>query len=604
MNQSSFSRKVIYIVLIGLLLAPISLVSRPASLSTKQSGGDAGGELAKLRTEYRLAQDQLSQIDPASETMKLASLGLRGVAVNILWEQANEHKKRERWDNLEATLNMLIKVQPNFVKVWDYQSHNLAYNVSAEFDDYEHRFHWIKKGIKFLTEGIAYNIRDHRIKDRLGFITGMKIGNSDEKQQFRRMFRTDNDFADEMSAFIEPQSYTIKDRGFDNWKMAYQWYDQAQKMVEAGNTKYSSDWLFYMRRPAQLRNLGFGLQNDFRSDETTRVVWSQAHQEWMDFGKTRLEVGAPEKITLEGVAEAEEKLERLRAQLDEIVPSVRAELLNVFKKALDLPAEHQAALDLPSDQRTEEQQLMIREVEKRMATENSQIDTRIADQAPPQKKETARLIRDQIIEMLTVITAIDRNQGNSNYRYWRIMTKTEAEEDSILAHQKMYDAMERQRQSIFDDEYALDPKTKAKTIVTKGAITYFDESFKIWSEVMKVHPQLKFGKLADDIMFNMKEYSKMLKITGLKWPRDHALQWVIDERKEQEGDGLPTSEEVAELYLAEDESASENKTEPPSGEPTPPADNKGEKETNPDAGKSPASDAGAKSKDKDKGEDK
>ncbi|MEQ1906612.1 MAG: hypothetical protein ABL888_20675, partial [Pirellulaceae bacterium] len=292
MNQTSFSRKVIYIVLIGLLLAPISLVSRPASLSTKQSGGDSGGELAKLRTEYRLAQDQLSQIDPASETMKLASLGLRGVAVNILWEQANEHKKRERWDNFEATLKMLIKVQPNFVKVWDYQSHNLAYNVSAEFDDYEHRFHWIKKGILFLTEGIAYNIRDHRIKDRLGFITGMKIGNSDEKQQFRRMFRTDNDFADEMSAFIEPQSYTIKDRGFDNWKMAYQWYDQAQKMVEAGNTKYSSDWMFYMRRPAQLRNLGFGLQNDFRSDETTRVVWSQAHQEWLDFGKTRLEVGA------------------------------------------------------------------------------------------------------------------------------------------------------------------------------------------------------------------------------------------------------------------------------------------------------------------------
>ncbi|MEQ1906096.1 MAG: hypothetical protein ABL888_18060 [Pirellulaceae bacterium] len=280
----------------------------------------------------------------------------------------------------------------------------------------------------------------------------------------------------------------------------------------------------------------------------------------------------------EGVAEAEEKLERLRAQLDEIVPSVRAELLNVFKKALDLPAEHQAALDLPSDQRTEEQQLMIREVEKRMATENSQIDTRIADQAPPDKKETARLIRDQIIELLTVITAIDRNQGNSNYRYWRIMTRTEAEEDSILGHQKLYDAMERQRQSIFDDEYALDPKTKAKMIVTKGAITYFDESFKIWSEVMKVHPQLKYGKLADDIMFNMKEYSKMLKITGLKWPRDHALQWVIDERKEQEDDGLPTSEEVAELYFTEDETAGDSTTEKPSGDPTPPKDNKGEKE--------------------------
>ncbi len=553
MQQSSFSRKILYIVLIGLLLAPISLVSRPASLGSGEGTGDSGGELAKLRTEYRLAQDQLSQIDPASETMKLASLGLRGVAVNILWEQANEHKRMERWDNLEATLNMLTKVQPNFIKVWDFQSHNLAYNVSAEFDNYEHRFHWVKKGIKFLTDGIAYNIRDHRIQDRLGFITGMKIGNSDEKNQFRRMFRKDTEFANDLASFVEPNSYILTDRGYDNWKMAYQWYDQARHLVEQGETKYSSDFLFYMRRPAQLRNMALGLQNDFRSDESTRVVWGQAYEEWLDYGRTRLEVGAPEKITLEGVAEAEEKLERLRQQLDAIVPRLRTELLNTYKQELDLPESHRIALDLPSDQRTEEQQLMVREVEQRLASQNAQIDTEIARQAPPDRLMEARQIRDQIIEILTVITAIDRNQGNSNYRYWRTLTRTQAEEESILAHQKLFDALQLQRQSIFDDEYALDPKTGERKIVKKGAISFYNESFLVWSDLMKQYPLLQFGKLADDIMYIMKDYYRVLKVTGQKWPKNHPLQWVIDARKDLEDDRLPTSADVAEMYYDEDE---------------------------------------------------
>ena len=48
-------------------------------------------------SEYRLGQANLGEIDPASETIKLATLGLRGVAVNLLWEKANHYKKIEDW---------------------------------------------------------------------------------------------------------------------------------------------------------------------------------------------------------------------------------------------------------------------------------------------------------------------------------------------------------------------------------------------------------------------------------------------------------------------------------------------------------------------------
>ena len=149
MNNRAFTRKIIYITLIAGLLIPLSYVARPASVEPQ-----SGGHIANLRYEFRLSQGQMTEVDPASETMKLASLGMRGVAVNLLWMQATEYKKKHNWDGVESTLNALVKIQPNFIKVWEFQAHNMSYNISREFDDYEFRYRWVKKGISFLTKGL------------------------------------------------------------------------------------------------------------------------------------------------------------------------------------------------------------------------------------------------------------------------------------------------------------------------------------------------------------------------------------------------------------------------------------------------------------------
>ena len=104
---SPFLRKIIYLVVIVALLIPMSLISRPAQRAENVEDSNSGGKLSQLRDEHSLSQAQLSEIDPASETMKLASLGLRGVAVNLLWLQAIEHKKTENYDQLAATLEAL-----------------------------------------------------------------------------------------------------------------------------------------------------------------------------------------------------------------------------------------------------------------------------------------------------------------------------------------------------------------------------------------------------------------------------------------------------------------------------------------------------------------
>ena len=150
-STSPFIRKIIYIAIIGLLLIPLSFISRPEVIGKDGQVTDPGGRLSQMRRKNRLAQASISEIDPTSEAMKLASMGLRGVAVNVLWMQALEHQKNEDWDKLAATLQTLTKVQPNFVKVWEFQGHNLAFNVSMEFDDYEYRYEWVKNCLLYTS---------------------------------------------------------------------------------------------------------------------------------------------------------------------------------------------------------------------------------------------------------------------------------------------------------------------------------------------------------------------------------------------------------------------------------------------------------------------
>ena len=241
MRNQTFIRKITYAIIAAILLIPLSLISQPSTQIAGASGDQLqdsrreGGVLARLRDKYDLSQAKLMEIDPASETMKLASVGLRGVAVNMLWMQAMEHRKKKNWDKLRSTLSALIKIQPNFIKVWEYQAHNLSYNISVEFDDYEYRYHWVKEGIKFLTDGIPYNYRNHRITDNLGFFTGMKIGRSDERFQFRELFRKDSDFHEAMlltdGKGVDPDLYDTREYGHDNWKMAWLWFDKSRDLV-------------------------------------------------------------------------------------------------------------------------------------------------------------------------------------------------------------------------------------------------------------------------------------------------------------------------------------------------------------------------------------
>ncbi len=554
MNQStSFVRKVIYVACIGGLLIPLSLVGRPATRDKSNAIRDAGGVMSQLRDSYELSPAKLSEIDPGSETMKLASLGLRGIAVNILWLKATEFKEQKDWDNFASTLNSLVKIQPNFVKVWEYQGHNLSYNVAVEFDDYEQRYHWIKKGITFLTQGIPYNRRDHRIIDNLGMICGQKFGIADERTQYRALFRNDTPFHDEMSQFVNVDRINTP-YGPDHWLLAYEWYGRSIKLVEnvaEGERirKFSRDVLFYQKQPSQLRNMGLSLHDEFPADDFQQSNWLRAHEEWVAYGKRPLitdEDPSMPAISLDSMTQTLERLRELRAKLDELAPGIRKRL--VASRLEALPPEELELLDRPIDSLNSEELEAFRRVDQ-MATAGGQIDRQVLEdpEFPAENRRAGYDLLRAISEEQFRLKLGDNQRDTINYTHWKNHTFVESTDQAIIARRLMFDASEDKRRTLLDSYTVRDPVTGAKETFD-GSIQKFEKAFALWAEILKSFPTLRTGPLMDSILDDVREYSIIREAAGMDaWPDDFVLQDIIDWRRvnERNPDDLPTSEEIA-----------------------------------------------------------
>ena len=569
MNNRPLIRKIIYIALIGMLIIPLSFIALPETRDTDGTIKNAGGVMSRLRNEHDLSQARLTEVDPASETMKLASLGLRGIAVNVLWSQANEQKKNGDFDGLNSTLQALTKIQPNFIRVWEYQAHNLAYNVSMEFDDYEYRYHWVKKGLTFLKGGIRYNKQDHRVTDNLGFFTGNKFGKSDEKDSFRRIFRNDAEFREQMADRIDPEGYELREYGHDSWKMAYQWYNYSRNMVDSGVAKKRrSDIMFYMFGPSQIRNMGLSLQTEHQTGSVIQEVWRDAYEAWQDYGEQELVNSLGVRIKLNGSIAIEDELNRLRSELDALVPEdtrnqLTQDILPNSRLTDEQQDEYKMLAKLPADQFSSDEQQRWRFLSGMLKKELAQLDQRIATEAAKENLVAATEIAGEIARKQKELQTISRDHSTVNFPYWDSRTRTESENATVVAQQALYDAEQKWKQSIYEDEFDYDYRTKKKTVTRKGAITEYNEAFGLWQPIMTANPRLMDNQLGDLIVEHIKEYQKMLDFTNREWPKDFPMQKFIDDRAQAgERDGLPTTAMLKEFSDDEDDNgASQEETE-------------------------------------------
>jgi len=544
MSQSiSFWRKVIYVAAIALLLFPLFYIGRPAS----HDGG--GGVLAQLSREHGLSQANLGEIDPASESMKLATLGLRGVAANLLWQKAFDYKMREEWDNFAATTNQITKLQPNYIMIWEFQAHNLAYNISVEFDDYRHRYHWVKKGIGFLIEGTHYNRENPRLLHYTGWMMGQKIGRSDEHVQFREIFRDDDEFHDELNTEVFVDEAAGWDGRPDNWLVSRLWYLRAERSVDEGAAwrgkniqlydddplRGKSPLVFHNDAPMSYINYASTIEEEGVHGDTAQTAWRKAGNAWEEFGKRPIPTSWGHVILLGELNSTRDDVARLRERLDEIAPGVR-ERIGEEKKA-ELPQEERDALDMPIEELDQETWGLRYAAQQKTGVSHEEV----AKRAPEGSRDKAIKLAARLADQETLAQRINHYRSTINYDYWEIRCEAEQTKTAVDARECVYKAK----------------KNRERLELTEARREY-EKAWQLWREIFDKYPRLRDDVEADELVKSIRSYRRMLQALDEDLPENFILRDLLEGKEGFEDLYQPEvqPEEENEADAAEEEAES------------------------------------------------
>lgn len=269
-TMTSQQRKLTYLGGILVLLIPIIWLGLP---SDGKAG--SGGKLARLRSSYELGESDLGDVDPSSAAMNLVLLGMRGVAVNLLWVDLDKQKDMKRWAEMEAVTESIVRLQPHFEKVWEFNGWNLAFNTSAEWDAVPDRYFWVKRGGKFLKRGVERNRKSTHIQYHVANVLQKKIGTADEAKQYRDYFLHDPD--PKFGGGVDPE-FNPKEQ--DNYMAAKDAYlDACQK--ELTRPQHILDRSLFRSSPARCQfDYAMALHKDGKFGEESREAWNEALNDW------------------------------------------------------------------------------------------------------------------------------------------------------------------------------------------------------------------------------------------------------------------------------------------------------------------------------------
>lgn len=103
----------------------------------------------------------------------------RGLVTNLAFIRAEKYKEQGRYYDAMQLANWICTLQPRFPSVWEFQSWNMAWNISVTTHTPEERWNWVYNGVKLLRDyGIVYNPRAVNLYKQLAWIYVNKMSES------------------------------------------------------------------------------------------------------------------------------------------------------------------------------------------------------------------------------------------------------------------------------------------------------------------------------------------------------------------------------------------------------------------------------------------
>ncbi len=498
MNKNkSFQHKIIYGGCMIVLLIAISLISRPATTGEDNQGG----WLAQLRKEHHISDAELGKVDPASEAMRLSLLGLDGVAITFLWNNLNEYQKTEQYTLMEATARTISYLNPHLLKVWEFQSWNMSYNVSREFDNYKHRYLWVKRGIEYHMDGTEYNYNEPRMMNSIAHFFGNKFGIADEKVEYREIFPTDRLFHAKIQEHLDRSTLDLdvvqKASGVvegnpDNWLVARLWDLWAVDTLDndLGSIGAMSPTIFYQYPAKRLMNFGEAIEKEGHISEKAKTAWGQAYNEWIEYGDHEMPSTYGISIKLNDAERLSQEIEVDQKEFDEKY----GQYVDVIyqEKLAKLPEESKGAVQTDPEKRTDEQKSLAYEAERSLQVSEFDVVKYMRDHDIEGTLEASKLA-NKLDQEKFLRGVIDRQKDIVAFNYWRTRAESEKTDRNLEARQLVFDAHEAYKDANL---------VKAREL--------YEQAWDKWTAIYEDYPALREDSSADVLADSIKEYRSLL----------------------------------------------------------------------------------------------
>jgi hypothetical protein len=106
----------------------------------------------------------------------------RGLITNFAFIRAEEYKREGRYYDAMQLASWICKLQPRFPSVWEFQSWNMAWNISVTTYTPEERWNWVYNGARLIRdEGLKYNPRAVNLYRQLAWIFVNKMSETTDE---------------------------------------------------------------------------------------------------------------------------------------------------------------------------------------------------------------------------------------------------------------------------------------------------------------------------------------------------------------------------------------------------------------------------------------
>ncbi|MCC6740946.1 MAG: hypothetical protein IT452_18045 [Planctomycetia bacterium] len=96
--------------------------------------------------------------------------GMRAVAIDYLWIQYMKAEKARNYVEVNAILEILLRLQPNFAEIWQHLAWAKAYNIAAQQESEDERWLWVKSALEDSDQSIRRNPSSEKLLFHKGYM--------------------------------------------------------------------------------------------------------------------------------------------------------------------------------------------------------------------------------------------------------------------------------------------------------------------------------------------------------------------------------------------------------------------------------------------------